>query len=232
MSRMFRSITQTWNPLTGCCFGCSYCWARKLVEGRLKNTPKYAKCGFAPTFHPKALATNFKKGSFVFVSDLGDIAWAALDDFKRILTRIEVQPEVKFLLQTKSPQIFLEPIRKCPHNVYFGTTIETNRNHNFSKAPLPFIRYREICRAEHPLKFLSIEPIMDFDVEILIGWVKDIHPKIVEIGADNYNHNLPEPPWEKVTELIRKLQENGLLVRQKEGLERLAPVGLKEREMK
>jgi len=41
----------TWNPVTGCLNGCSYCYARKLANGRLKKrylanknvAPKYAQ---------------------------------------------------------------------------------------------------------------------------------------------------------------------------------------------
>ena len=56
-----------------------------------------------------------------------------------------------------------------------------------------------------PHKFISIEPVMDFDIEVLVRWMQDIHPEIVEIGYDNYAHHLPEPPLSKTEELIKSL---------------------------
>jgi DNA repair photolyase len=29
---MFPDVSETWNPITGCRFGCVYCWARRLAE--------------------------------------------------------------------------------------------------------------------------------------------------------------------------------------------------------
>ena len=52
MNKMFTyqgKRLKTWNPFTGCNFNCSYCWARKLAEGKLKNS--YPN-GFIPTTHP------------------------------------------------------------------------------------------------------------------------------------------------------------------------------------
>ena len=33
----------TWNPITGCRNGCSFCYARKLAEGRLRGRFGYPK---------------------------------------------------------------------------------------------------------------------------------------------------------------------------------------------
>ena len=61
---------------------------------------------------------------------------------------------------------------------------------------------------------------MDFNPEF-IDWILTIKPEIVEIGADNYGHNLPEPSWNKVAQLIGKLRASGITVIEKDGLERL-----------
>lgn len=40
---------------------------------------------------------------------------------------------------------------------------------------------------------VSIEPILDFDLNVMIEWIKQLQPKFVSIGADSKRHNLPEP---------------------------------------
>jgi hypothetical protein len=58
-------------------------------------------------------------------------------------------------------------------------------------------------RFEH--KLVCIEPIMDFDLEIFVQWVKDIKPLIVYVGYDNYNNKLTEPDPRKTKQLIDQL---------------------------
>ena len=55
--------------------------------------------------------------------------------------------------------------------------------------------------------FVSIEPILDFDVDVLVSWIKQINPEFVSIGADSKSHNLPEPPAWKVKKLIEELKK-------------------------
>lgn len=210
---------KTWSVFTGCCFSCAYCWAKRMAETRLAKSPKYAR-GFEPTFHPKELARKFRPGEFVFISSMGDISFIAPADFQSILTVIANSPETTFLLQTKNPRCFVTSEKSFP-NIIVGTTIETNRDTSqISEAPLPKDRYHSLCLipARH---FLSIEPIMDFDLDGLLRWIEDINPEIIEIGADNYKNNLPEPSWDKVENLLDELTYLGFEVKQKEGLERL-----------
>jgi len=67
---------------------------------------------------------------------------------------------------------------------------------------------------------ISIEPITDFNLEFFIKIIKEIKPKFVSIGADSKGHNLPEPSWDKVQELIKELKKF-TEVRIKDNLERL-----------
>jgi hypothetical protein len=62
---------------------------------------------------------------------------------------------------------------------------------------------------------------MDFDLNTMLGWMKDINPEIIEIGADNHRCSLPEPLWEKVEALLVGLREFCPNVVEKDGLERL-----------
>ena len=85
----------------------------------------------------------------------------------------------------------------------------------------PLRRWIDLMALKHPRKFVSVEPIMDFDLRELTRWIGLLKPSIIEIGADNYNHNLPEPPWEKVEQLIKFCRGTGAQVVEKPGLERL-----------
>jgi hypothetical protein len=218
MSKMFKTVTQTWNPFTGCRFGCTYCWAKKLALGKCKYPD------FAPTFRPERLNKKFKADDFVFVSSMGDISFASFEAIDAI-QRFILNSPATFLIQTKRPDIFAY-IGWDFENVYHGLTLETNKAiPNISLAPLPQYRYLYFTKDDkHPHKFLSIEPVMDFDLDIFLSWIKDINPEIIEIGADNYHNNLPEPSPEKLAALLRGMEDAGLNVKQKDGLSRLLEV--------
>lgn len=224
MTRMFLAPNgkrmRTWNVFSGCNFDCYYCWARRLITGRLANTEKYRYCRFKPTLHKKELKAKFSPNDFVFVAALGDIRFTTASELEEIILAIQKYPQTQFLLQTKDPILFLDG-RIWDSNIYLGTTIETNREITISKAPQPIERYHSIATNNHHQRFISIEPIMDFDFEILLSWIKDIKPEIVEIGADNYRSCLPEPSWDKVEALLKGLREICPTVIEKQGLERL-----------
>jgi hypothetical protein len=221
MSRMFRTIDSTYNVFVGCKFDCIYCVARSIALGRLKNSPRY-RGGFKPHLVESELSRRFKPGEFIFVAYMGDIAFATREEFLRILARIREFPQTDFLIQTKNPMRIYDWGIRLPDNVVLGTTIETNRGTAMiSKAPLPHDRFVYLVGYQHPRKFLSIEPIMDFDLDILVSWVRVLKPEIVEVGADNYHNNLVEPPWWKVEELLMRLRAICPRVEEKEGLERL-----------
>jgi hypothetical protein len=73
----------------------------------------------------------------------------------------------------------------------------------------------------HGPKFLTIEPIMDFDVGPLVELVAEARPGFVNIGADSKRHRLPEPSRDKVLVLVVALRVRGIEVRKKSNLDRL-----------
>jgi len=70
-------------------------------------------------------------------------------------------------------------------------------------------------------KFVTIEPVLDFDVDDLAAWIGFIKPEFLNLGADSKGHGLTEPTVEKVHALVDKLKEYGIELREKHNLERL-----------
>jgi len=222
-SRMFQvggKPMKTWNVHVGCDYLCTYCSARRTALTRLKNSPRY-KDGFTPHLVDKELHRKFKSDDFVFVGYMGDISFASRPIIIDLTSRIAEQPEVNFLFCTKSPLHYFHWDLLWPENLYLGATIETNRDYHLTRAPAPLYRYIAMRALTHPKKFLSIEPICNFDLDEMLSWIQEIAPQIIEVGADNYNNSLPEPPWEKVEKLLTSLKSNFPTVVEKVGLERI-----------
>ena len=220
--KMFTVVTETWNPVTGCHHNCVYCWARSLALTKLRNTPRY-RDGFVRRLNTEEFRKRFK-GGVVFVSDMGDLfgQWVPREWILRVLRHTARFRDTFFLYMTKNPRRYHEFIDQFPPNSILGATIETNRDdlilrgrggRPISDAPPPSERYEAMKALDWPLKFISIEPILDFDLEEFAGWVRDISPFMVYVGYDNYNHRLPEPPLRKTEKLIARLSEFTLVVR-------------------
>ena len=73
---------------------------------------------------------------------------------------------------------------------------------------------------------ITIEPIMDIDMDVFVKWIKDIKPEFVNIGADSKGHKLPEPDAFKIGKLITEL-EKFTKVNLKENLKRIYPLEMK-----
>lgn len=222
---MFKFVTHTWHPIIGCLHGCSYCWAKDLVEKRLRHHGgKYKDGFFKPKLVESELTGDFNvKDAIIGVSIIAEMwgKWVPREWILRVLEKCkEADPSVWFLYQTKNPARYWEFLEELPYNSYLGVTIETNRNYHVTKAPPPEERYRRTIHLPK-LRFLSIEPVMDFDLPIMLKWIDKISPITIEIGADNYGHNLPEPEWSKIQQLKQGCWELGFRVIEKDGLSRL-----------
>jgi hypothetical protein len=123
---------------------------------------------------------------------------------------IKGYPQTEFLFLTKNPARYLSCEDGFSFNMIFGATIETNRSTAlFSNAPDPYERYTAMrdLQVERDQKFISIEPIMDFDLDTLAPMIYGINPYATAIGYDNHNCNLPEPSLEKTMNLIARLEK-------------------------
>jgi hypothetical protein len=169
---------------------------------------------FTPHHHPERLnhyLPRTKNDQFIFVCSNADISFCNTEFLKQIVAKIESKPDRTFLLQSKNPATF-ERV-SFPQNVILGTTLESNRDeYVFSKAPVFSQRYKDFVKINHPRKMVTVEPIMDFDIEPFAAWIQEINPEMVWLGFDSGKNGLPEPSLSKFYKFYEKLQNAGFKV--------------------
>lgn len=217
----------TWTPLAGeCSHKCSYCYTPSVIGGKKVLQEKYS--GKA-RLHEKELDTKLKNvedDKVIFVCNMLDLFAEDVHhcDILRILHHCRGFHENTYLLQTKNPIRMLEFKDSMPPKVLLGTTIESNRDYFISDAPSVSQRIRDIKKVKDITGYdvmISIEPVLDFDLDVFLTWIKRLDPLFVSIGADSKKHGLPEPPRNKLVPFIDKLSSAGIEVRKKKNLIRL-----------
>ena len=201
---MYDFITHTWNAIKGKCYhDCSYCYMKRW--GKLNPV----------RFDEKELKTDLGKGNFIFVGSSCDMFAENIPTnwIDRIMTACAQFDNNKYLFQTKNPERIEGLIHDIlfPHDFVVCTTIESNRNYidHMRNSPTPLDRALSINEIAHNniKTYVTIEPIMDFDLSEMIYLIETCLPEQVNIGADSGGHNLPEPSKEKVLELITELEK-------------------------
>jgi len=215
---------KTWNPFVGCKFDCIYCAPTFKAQAK-RQKHNCAECyRFAPHFHEDRLC-RIPTAEIIFVAGSGDISFCPPEFTRRIIAAIKSHnircPHKTYYFQSKRPGYFEQFIDELPENVSLVTTLETNRDEGYekiSKAPPPSERYRQFLSLDYPRKVVTIEPVMDFDLDIFSQWITEINPEYVWIGFNSRPNavSLPEPSKEKVVALIKKLEEAGIPVRPKD----------------
>lgn len=143
---------------------------------------------------------------------MGDISYADINYIRKVFDVVSTYPETTFLFQSKNPLCFIawRMFMTMPGNCVLGTTIETNRStKEVSKAPDTEAR-KAWLSAIRTRKYVTIEPIMDFDHDVMVAWIKEVRPEFVYIGynsLDSKDKHLPEPTINKTKMLIASLEE-------------------------
>lgn len=218
---MYPWLTHTHSHLAGeCPHECSYCYVQAMANHYPNMKEKYS----GPVrLIEKEFNVKYGSGKTIFIEHCIDLfAQGVPDDFiRRILAHCGTWPENTYVFQTKNPWRYFNDTFIYPSNAILGCTIETNRYiPDISAAPPP--EHRQIAMEKiMGRKFITIEPVLNFDVDVLASWMNQIRPDFVNIGADSKGHNLPEPSIEKVIALVEKLKGYGIEVREKRNLDRL-----------
>jgi len=222
---MYEDAIKRWNCFIGCYYDCEYC--KRSFQAQMKRQkPVIDRNGkkrgcqdcydYIPHFHEERLDTKkyplprTKGDEFIWACSSGDISFAKKTWINKIIGRIRELPNRTFLFQTKAPICF--NLYDFPDNVLLGITLETNRDevyelNKISKAPLPSFRKEVFSILQHRRKVITIEPILDFDLDVFVDWIRDINPERVYIGYDTKKCYLPEPDLIKTKLLIKELKK-------------------------
>ena len=191
-------MDKEFNPIKGrCIHACKFCENSK---------------GDGIRFDEKEMNTDLGKGNFIFVGSGTDMFANDVPDewIKDTLAHCREYPENRYLFQSKNSSRFLSFLNQFPKSTILGTTVETNReNHTFkfSEAPAITDRVETLKRIDMP-RMLTIEPVMEFDVEALALIVEELAPEFVNIGANSRTEiELPEPSKDDLKKLIARLEK-------------------------
>lgn len=210
---MYTFVTHTWNTVKGKCYhDCSYCYMKRFPLNEIR-------------FDEKELKTDLGKSNFIFIGSSCDM-WADSvnkDWILRTLDHCKKYDKNTYLFQSKNPKRFLDFIKHFPNSVVLGTTIETNRRYKqMGNTPDFLDRAFELNKFKNLgiETMVTIEPIMDFDIDALVNAITLCNPSWINIGADSKGSNLPEPDSLKIRKLINVLDKHFTL-KLKKNLKRL-----------
>lgn len=210
---MYDWVTHMWSPIVGCSHQCTYCYVRKNHE-----LPKV----------PVLLDENFPqlgKGNIIFVGHLCDMFCAgARDEDIRCVLDCCKNFDNEYVFQSKNTERMSKWVVAMPEKALVGVTIETNRADlvaEISKAPPPAERMDHFCAIVGVRRFITVEPVLDFDPEELARMIWKAQPEFVNIGADSKGHGLKEPSKERLAAFISLLGDAKVPIRKKINLGRI-----------
>lgn len=199
---------------------------KKRLAHRLGGLLKCRDCyDFVPHIHPERLS-RIPSDPRIFVNAHTDMfgRWWMSEDIERVLEACRSVDKETWFFESKNPWRFLKYVGLFPEQTMLSATIETNRVYHRrvrGHTLTPLSRCFAMMKVKRETSFpvhVSIEPILDFDLPVLVGWMRRLDPSKVAVGYDSLNNGLPEPPKEKTVRLIDAL-EKFTEVEQKEGID-------------
>jgi len=213
IGNMYKDVTHTFNTIKGACpHDCTFCYMKRW--GNLKSV----------RLDEKEFRTDLGKGNFIFVGSSCDMFADVIPSEWIIKTLMYCEKyDNKYLFQSKNPKVFSDyGVNIAALNDFvLCTSLESNRYYKdiIKNAPSP--EDRAFAMKDIPCKkYVTIEPIMDFDTNVLFDMILAINPIQVNVGADSGNNNLLEPGKEKLEILLYELGKITKVV-QKKNLQRL-----------
>lgn len=209
----------SWNPVTGCNHGCTYCYARVIALGLYEQK-------FVPTFIPERLGApaNTKVPEKakteigwknVFVCSMADLwgKWVPREVIGYVMREVRDNPQWNYLFLTKFPDRYLE--FDFPKHTWVGTSVDTQAA--VKRAETSFAKL--IKQGHQGVRWLSVEPMLEpikFNDLSMFSW-------LVVGGQSAWDDNgikVDEfiPPFRWYYDLMKKADAAGIPVYMKANL--------------
>lgn len=211
----------SWNPVTGCLHGCTYCYAREIA-----SDSRYASAypaGFTPLFHEERLgapcntsipAKHTENPAYrrVFVCSMADLygRWVPDEWIKQVHESMLTAPQWEYLVLTKFPDRYVG--LDFPSTAWVGTSVDEQKRVRIAERA-----FRQIDGVK--VKWLSLEPLLEpleFTDLSMFDWVV--------IGAQTETRQPDgikpafQPPWEWVIDITKQAKDAGCKVHWKPNL--------------
>ncbi len=207
---MYSWVSHEWSPGRGCSFQCTYCYVKNYG-------------GNPATFRLETPFPTLGKQKTIFIGHMNDLFSDVVSDrdINAVLDHCKKYPFNQYVFQTKDPSRTL--YFEFPEYSIIGTTIETDGGvllRHYTEAPPPASRAVGLAKIKHK-KFITIEPIMKFNIRGMLELIEIAKPSFVNIGADSKHNRLPEPSADDIQKLIDGIRAMAIDIKIKDNLKRL-----------
>lgn len=202
----------TWNPVTGCLHGCSFCYARELA-----NLPSFKAAypaGFDPVFHHQRLdapkntkipTSSDARDGRVFVCSMADLfgEWVPQEWIDAVYASMLEAPDWRYLTLTKFPQRYRRA--NVPPHLWAGASIDRQNRVNATEKAM-----RDLDVA---VRWLSLEPLLEpikFNDISIFDWIV-IGSQTGTSQPGGYQKAFA-PPFEWVMDLVAEARAAGVAV--------------------
>lgn len=230
----------TWNPVTGCQHGCSYCYARMIADrfaskdyAAILETANYKSIhvlqepyvhegkiepypyGFHPTLHMYRLKEleDIRKPKNIFVCSMSDLFGDWVPDWwiASVLEACRRHPQHRYLFLTKNPRRYVQLLRE-------GYINEGDTNFWLGTTVTGLVENPGFWHVSMHT-FWSCEPLLAPWPPLTSPPITPMLPEWVILGAETGNRRgkvIPKREW--IEDIVRRCRKRGVSILMKESL--------------